>query len=107
MKVFFNRILERPQIGDDGSSIPSITIPLDPEMSFWVFGKFTKVVVGVETETELLALRDAAYDAKLPYALIQDCGDTEFGGKPTFTALAIGPASADKLDPVTGHLKLL
>ena len=73
----------------------------------WVLGKFTKVVVGVQTEAELLALRDQAAAAGLPYSLIQDAGDTEFGGVPTYTALAIGPAQAERLDPITGTLKLL
>lgn len=73
----------------------------------WVEGKFTKIVVGVETEAELLVLRDQAAAAGLPYSLIQDAGDTEFGGVPTYTALAIGPAQAERLDPITGTLKLL
>ena len=73
----------------------------------WVEGKFTKIVVGVETEAELLVLRDQAVAAGLPCALIQDAGDTEFGGVPTHTALAIGPADAERLGPITGALKLL
>ena len=77
------------------------------DLKEWLQGKFTKVVVGVETEAELLALRDQAIAAKLPHCLIQDAGDTEFGGVPTYTALAIGPANAERLDPITGGLKLL
>ena len=40
-------------------------------------------------------------------ALIQDAGLTEFGGVPTYTALAVGPDRADRVDAITGTLPLL
>lgn len=42
-----------------------------------------------------------------PGALIEDSGATEFGGVPTNTVAAVGPASNEALKPITGHLKLL
>jgi PTH2 family peptidyl-tRNA hydrolase len=104
MKVFFDRLEDSgddclelgPQEGWDWEAVKS-----------WVRGRFTKVVVHVETETELLALAHAALLAGLPHAIIEDNGDTEFHGVPTVTALAIGPADSKDIDPVTGHLKLL
>jgi PTH2 family peptidyl-tRNA hydrolase len=38
--------------------------------------------------------------------LVQDAGLTEFGGVPTYTAVAIGPDYDDRIDPVTGDLEL-
>ena len=93
---------EVPNHGD-----PALLINLTTEMKAWFEGIFTKIVVGCNSEEELLTLRDKAQEAHLPYALIQDVGLTEFGGVPTFTALAIGPDTAERIDPITGHLTLL
>lgn len=43
----------------------------------------------------------------IPYALITDCGKTEFGGTPTVTCLGIGPYLSEELDKITGNLPLL
>ena len=40
-------------------------------------------------------------------ALIEDSGLTEFDGVPTLTCCAIGPATKEELQSITGHLKLL
>ena len=82
------------------------TLPLWPEAHAWLSGAFTKVTVKVQSEEELLAVRDQAEAAGLVHALIQDAGRTEFAGVPTYTALAVGPATAEQLAPVTGDLKL-
>jgi PTH2 family peptidyl-tRNA hydrolase len=72
----------------------------------WSAGPIAKVVVYVETEEELDALAEKARAAGLPHALIVDSGRTEFHGVPTKTALGIGPAYPDELDPITGQLPL-
>lgn len=72
----------------------------------WLTGKFTKICVQVDSETELLAVHKAAQEAGLTSSLIQDAGATEFNGVPTFTAVAIGPNDADAIDKITGNLKL-
>ena len=77
-----------------------------PAYREWVAGPIAKVCVYVETEEELVAVAEKAREAGLPYALITDSGKTEFRGEPTMTALGIGPAYADELAPVTGHLPL-
>ena len=77
-----------------------------PAYREWVSGPIAKVCVYVETEEDLLAVADQAREAGLPYALVRDSGRTEFHGEPTLTALGIGPAYADELEPVTGHLPL-
>jgi PTH2 family peptidyl-tRNA hydrolase len=70
-------------------------------------GKFTKIVVGIPSEEELRNIYQTAINAELPASLIQDSGKTEFAGVPTYTAVAIGPSDADRIDAITGHLKLL
>jgi len=77
---------------------------IDPD---WLFGLFTKVCVAVDSEAELLEAVKKAETAGIPHALITDSGKTEFGGVPTHTVAAIGPASDEVLAPITGHLKLL
>jgi PTH2 family peptidyl-tRNA hydrolase len=73
----------------------------------WIENKFTKICVGVDSEEELFDIVNKAQSAGLPCALITDAGLTEFDGKPTRTCCAIGPAWSDKVDKITGHLKLL
>jgi len=77
-----------------------------PAYRSWVSGPIAKVCVYVETEEELVALAEKAAAAGLPHALITDAGHTEFHGVPTKTALGIGPAYPEDIDPVTGHLPL-
>lgn len=72
----------------------------------WLKGKFTKVVLQVETEEELLQVLEKAKEAGLNANLITDSGATEFHGVATHTCLAIGPHEASKIDAITGDLKL-
>lgn len=78
-----------------------------PSVREWLSGRFTKVAVSVDSEQELLAVYDRAKEAGLVTALVTDAGLTEFGGVPTNTCIAVGPATHDELLPITGHLKLL
>lgn len=98
MKVFFDRAFTIPY---------SMTISLTPAIMEWVQGKFTKIAVGVNSETELLEIYRKADEAGLLCSLIQDQGLTEFNGIWTYTAVAIGPDYSDKIDKITGHLSLL
>ena len=82
-------------------------IELDDSLEYWLSGNFKKVCCGVDSEAELLAIHKQAVDAGLRCALIQDAGLTEFGGVPTYTCCAIGPATSELVDVITGHLKLL
>ena len=114
MKVFFDLIREQPrdlsamfdQLG--AQLLPlEITIPLRGHMPRWVFGTFTKVVVGAPDEATLVQCYEAAKAAGLPCALVEDIGATEFHGVPTKTAVAIGPDDPACIDPITGGLSLL
>lgn len=66
-----------------------------------------KITVYVKDEAELLTIHAAAQAAGLPVSLIQDQGHTEFGGMPTYTAVAIGPALKESIDSITSHLPLM
>jgi PTH2 family peptidyl-tRNA hydrolase len=66
----------------------------------------TKVVVEVGSEDELSELEREARAANLPHALVRDAGRTQIESG-TATALGVGPASNEKVDAVTGDLKLL
>lgn len=99
LKVFTDQMHPNP----NGSFSHTVT----DEMKQWLNGLYTKICVGVDSEEELLEIYSLAVGAKLPAALICDAGLTEFGGMPTYTAVAIGLASGEKIDRITGHLKLL
>ena len=65
-----------------------------------------KVVLKVNSEKELLDLQKKAKSLKLTTALIRDAGRTFFK-TPTITCLGIGPDKEEKIDKVTGHLKMI
>jgi PTH2 family peptidyl-tRNA hydrolase len=81
---------------------------LDDESALkdWINGSFTKVCCVVETEEELLSVYNKAKEKGLISSLITDSGLTEFGGVPTITCCAIGPAWSDELEEITGKLEL-
>ena len=87
--------------------------PLDCDIGFtkeqleWIRGSFKKVCVGVESDDELLEIYRKARQAGLVVHMVTDSGKTEFHGVATRTCLAIGPDEAEKIDKVTGDLKLL
>ena len=73
----------------------------------WLNSKFTKIVVSVDSDEELVALNKALDETIIPHALITDAGLTEFHGVPTNTCLGIGPYEAEEIDKFTGNLPLL
>ena len=85
----------------------SITFGENTVLDDWLNGKFTKVVVSVDSDEELIALNKALDDTFIPHALITDSGLTEFHGVPTNTCLGIGPYEAEEIDKFTGNLPLL
>lgn len=72
----------------------------------WLEEGMKKVVLKVKNEKELIDIFETAKKAKLPCSLIIDRGLTQIseGSK---TAVGIGPAEDEKIDKITGHLKLL
>jgi PTH2 family peptidyl-tRNA hydrolase len=85
----------------------SFIIPLHERIEPWLTGRFKKICVSVNSEEDLLSPYEKAQSAGLMAALIRDAGLTEFGGVPTYTALAVGPDREDRVDQITGTLPLL
>ena len=85
----------------------NLTFDKDSILDDWLNGKFTKVVVSVDSDEELIALNKALDETYIPHALITDSGLTEFHGVPTNTCLGIGPYEAEEIDKFTGNLPLL
>lgn len=77
--------------------------PIEQE---WLSGLNKKVCLSVDSEEELLAIAESAKQAGILCYVIKDEGLTEFGGVPTNTCLALGPDLSEKIDKITGHLKL-
>lgn len=77
----------------------------EPERA-WLLGKFTKIVVQVNSEEELLDVYKKAQEKGLLSYLVTDSGATEFDGVPTNTVVAIGPNFEEDFVGVTDHLKL-
>ena len=107
MKVLLDLMEE--YTNDENHVIDGLVLPLyyNGPLNKWIKGKFTKACVSVDSEEELLDLYKKAQDAGILCSLITDSGLTEFHGVPTNTVVAIGPEFPEKLDPITGHLKLL
>lgn len=72
----------------------------------WIYGVFAKICLQVNSEAELLEIHNKAQEAGLISSIIEDSGKTVFHGVPTYTCLAIGPDESQKIDSITGHLKL-
>ena len=65
-----------------------------------------KIVLGVDDEKQLLEIKNKADQAGLITCLIHDAGRTEVAPN-TATCCAIGPDLIQKIDEITGKLKLL
>jgi PTH2 family peptidyl-tRNA hydrolase len=103
MKVFFDRMVS----GANGPAGSFITMKVEESMIPWIHGKFTKICVSVNSEQELLDVYQKAKSSGIACSLVQDAGLTEFGGVPTYTAVAVGPDVSNKIDEITGKLPLL
>jgi len=72
----------------------------------WLEDGQPKVVLRADSQDQLLAIAEEAAAAGLPVQVIRDAGRTQVeAGTPT--CCAIGPASEDHVDAITGELALL
>lgn len=72
----------------------------------WKKFGYKKVILKVFNLNELLKIYQEAKRIGLPCAIIKDAGKTQVE-KGTITCVAIGPHYSEKIDKVTGNLKLL
>jgi len=73
---------------------------MTPEEDEWVLGTFTKIVLRVDSAEELAAIGSKAIEAGLTVRTVEE---SNLGGK--VTCIGIGPHEAEKIDPITGHLR--
>lgn len=76
------------------------------KVSKWRMEGMTKAVLKVSGLKELYRYKQLAEDVNLKTALITDAAKTFFK-EPTTTSLGIGPDEDEKIDEITGKLKLL
>ncbi|GHT38150.1 hypothetical protein FACS189427_12060 [Planctomycetales bacterium] len=103
MKFIADKIRYAITEKSDGSNI---SISLNDAEQIWFEMKFTKIVLAVFSEKELLGIKEQLEEKDIPVVLIVDDGTTEFNGQPTATCLGVGPWFTDEIDPITKHLKL-
>lgn len=78
-----------------------------PIHQWLVTGRFKKICVSVDSERELMEIYGKALQHNVVASVVVDSGLTEFDGVPTKTCIVVGPDYPEKIDPITGHLKLL
>ena len=105
LSVFLQGLSDKPHTGNRKSA--TFEIELTTDMQTWLEEGQTKICVYVNSEQELLDVYQQAKAAGIISALIKDAGHTEFKGVATLTCCAIGPASAEEIDKITGKLPLL
>jgi len=81
-------------------------IPNNSPVKEWLNNSFTKVVVYVKSEKQLLNIYEKAKNKSLPCSLIKDEGRTELN-EPTYTCIGIGPCYTEDFNGVTDKLRLL
>lgn len=101
---FITRQLKISQSRD--GSFYAESFPISEEEKDWLENSYTKICVSCDSEAELDELYAQAQAAGLTVHMVVDSGMTEFKGVPTKTAIAIGPHYSEKIDKITGHLKL-
>ncbi|MFH1780096.1 MAG: peptidyl-tRNA hydrolase Pth2 [Candidatus Micrarchaeota archaeon] len=78
-----------------------------PEIAVkWLESGMAKIVLKVNSQRDLAELLKKAKALRLPCSLIHDAGRTQIRVG-SVTALGIGPAEENKVNEVTGKLKLL
>lgn len=87
--------------------LENLDCDLNEDELTWINGLHKKVVVSVDSLEELEEVVKNAKNLRIENTYtITDVGLTEFNGIPTITCAAIGPAKAELINQVTGHLKL-
>ena len=88
------------------ASVLSMLEAKEAFVAAWLDNSYPKIVLKVDSGSDLLALKSKCQDAKIPCALVIDEGRTEISNG-SITCLGIGPSTKELIDEVTGKLKLL
>lgn len=72
----------------------------------WLFEGQCKIVLKVNSESELIRLKEKAANIELPAVIVKDMGLTQVDPG-TMTCIGIGPAPAELVDRVIRDLPLL
>lgn len=88
------------------ASVEAISTADEKIVEEWRNEGMKKVVLKVKNLDELFDLKKLAKKEGLNVVLIKDAGLTEFKN-PEITCIGIGPDKEDKIDKVTGKLKML
>lgn len=72
----------------------------------WMSDAYTKVVLEVKNENQLIKYKNIADENKIPNALITDLGRTCFNHQETVTCLGVGPYDNEQLDKLFKRLRL-
>jgi len=88
------------------ASVEAVLKSHKDDISAWRGQGMKKVILKVADEKELRKYKIMAEDAGLVVALITDAGHTEIAPG-TVTCLGIGPAVEEKIDKITGNLKII
>eukprot|EP01111_Echinosteliopsis_oligospora_P012056 TRINITY_DN409_c2_g1_i1.p1 TRINITY_DN409_c2_g1~~TRINITY_DN409_c2_g1_i1.p1 ORF type:complete len:178 (-),score=52.03 TRINITY_DN409_c2_g1_i1:80-613(-) len=75
-------------------------------LKYWEICGQAKVVVKVQSESDLLELQESAKKEKVNSYLVLDAGKTQIESG-SATVLAVGPSTHALVNRITGHLKLL
>jgi len=73
----------------------------------WLNCGMKKICVRADSLAELDAIELQARSAGVEVYVVNDAGHTEFHGVTTKTCISIGPDEEDKIDRITGGLRLL
>lgn len=85
---------------------PTMVVDLTEDGHEWLLNSFTKIVLGASSQEQLEEIALRCHENNVYCAIIEDNGRTEFNGEPTVTCLGIEPLEAEKVDKITGNLRL-
>ena len=80
----------------------NVSFQMTPEQFEWYLGNQKKIVLRVDSESDLLLLKQRGEEMGLPIHLITDAGLTEWN-EVTNTCLAIGPYNDVEIDLLVGE----